>query len=261
MQLRRPDHFLFGCAQLNASPQRPLGADLDDTAALLALPLPPAEAGPGGGHPLLTAHPKHVLVFSNAGKPVYSYRGDENELAGLMATAHAIMAVAQSRGESLRHVAAGPAALAFLDRGPLRLLAASSLGEPPAVLRMQLALVHGQVASLLTGAGLDALFRRSPGYDVRKLLGRRGGRVWAVAGGAGPSALPLGSLADGRTTPSQPSALHACRRGRRDALGADRLVRREPGSPAGGLLLAAAAPGRPGLGGLLPASRRPGTRW
>ena len=170
--------------QLNASPQRPLGAVLDDAAAppLTLPPEAPAEAGPGGGHPLLRAHPKHVLVFSNAGKPVYSYRGDENELAGLMATAHAIMAVAQGRGESLRHLAAGAAAgaaaLAFLDRGPLRLLAASSLGEPPAVLRMQLALVHGQVASLLTGAGLEALFRRSPGYDVRKLLGRwgRGGR-------------------------------------------------------------------------------------
>lgn len=61
--------------------------------------------------------------------------------------------------------------VAFLDRSPLYLVGFSALGEPPAVLRMQLSLVHGQLVSLLTGSALASLFRRSPGYDLRKLLG------------------------------------------------------------------------------------------
>jgi hypothetical protein len=52
----------------------------------------------------LTAAPKHVFVFSTAGKPIYSYRGDESQLAGLMATAEAILSVAHSKGHSLKHV-------------------------------------------------------------------------------------------------------------------------------------------------------------
>lgn len=52
----------------------------------------------------LQAQPKHVFVFSSAGKPVFSLHGDESELAGLMATAQALMSVAQSSGQQLRHV-------------------------------------------------------------------------------------------------------------------------------------------------------------
>lgn len=52
----------------------------------------------------LTASPKHVFVFSTAGKPIYSYRGDESRLAGLMATAEAILSVAHSKGHTLKHV-------------------------------------------------------------------------------------------------------------------------------------------------------------
>ena len=61
--------------------------------------------------------------------------------------------------------------VAFLDRSPLCLVATSTLGEPPPVLRMQLALLHGQVASLLTAAALTSIFSKSPGFDARRLLG------------------------------------------------------------------------------------------
>ena len=52
----------------------------------------------------LRHHAKHVFVFSTAGKPVYSYHGGEEELAGVMAAAQAIMAVVQGRGQGLRYV-------------------------------------------------------------------------------------------------------------------------------------------------------------
>jgi hypothetical protein len=111
-----------------------------------------------------------VFVFSSAGKPIFSHHGSEEDLAELMATAKAIMSVVQAQGQALRYLRAGRHVVAFLDRSPLCLVAASALGEPPAVLRMQLALVHGQITSLLTASALAAVFKRSSGYDARKLL-------------------------------------------------------------------------------------------
>ena len=70
--------------------------------------------------------------------------------------------------------------VAFLERPPLCLVGVSALAEPAAVLRMQLSLVHGQVVSLLTSSALSSIFRRSPGYDVRKLLGAGEGMLTSL---------------------------------------------------------------------------------
>ena len=103
--------------------------------------------------------------------------------------------------------------LAFLERPPLCLLAASALAEPPAVLRMQLTLVHGQIVSLLTASAISGILGRSPGYDLRKLLGGwvrlcggvppQGERAHA-AGGA-----RLGARAWSADTPPPPRAAQA----------------------------------------------------
>ena len=80
------------------------------TAAAAAASAAAAGSVPGGGGGIeaayadLRRHPRHVLVFSTAGKPIYSYRGDEGQLAGLCATAEALLSVAHSRGHALRHV-------------------------------------------------------------------------------------------------------------------------------------------------------------
>ena len=64
-----------------------------------------ASSGPGEAADAALRHqPKHVFVFSTAGKPIYAYRNDEAALAGLMATAEAILSVAHSKGHTLRHV-------------------------------------------------------------------------------------------------------------------------------------------------------------
>ena len=49
-------------------------------------------------------HAKHFFIFSTAGKPIYSYHGSEEALSELMATAKALMSVAQSQAESLRYL-------------------------------------------------------------------------------------------------------------------------------------------------------------
>lgn len=65
----------------------------------------------------------------------------------------------------------GARVVAFLDKSPVCLVAVSTLSEPPAVLRMQLVLLHGQLTSLLTASAMDHLYTRNPGFDARRLLG------------------------------------------------------------------------------------------
>jgi hypothetical protein len=77
-------------ATLRSSVQMPAGASSD-------------QAGEASEQHLLSSS-KHVFVFSTAGKPIYSYRGDESRLAGLMATAEAILSVAHSKGHALKHI-------------------------------------------------------------------------------------------------------------------------------------------------------------
>jgi hypothetical protein len=73
----------------------------------------------------------------------------------------------------------GDHVIAFLDRGPLCLLGVSPLGEPPAVLRMQLALVHGQIVSLVTSSALDSIFRWGlPAHGSGMAAAARGVYVW-----------------------------------------------------------------------------------
>ena len=54
---------------------------------------------------------------------------------------------------SLRHCRAGRHLVAFLERGQLLLVAVSAMGEPPAALRRQLVLVHGQARTLTKNFG------------------------------------------------------------------------------------------------------------
>lgn len=164
-------------------PQAGAGAAPAELAAALRSAASEAAFGAGeaAADAVLRRQPKHVFVFSTAGKPIYAYRGDEAALAGLMATAEAILSVAHSKGHTLRHVRcawggvgacrsklpmprclpawlrstpachasllspscrAGGHVFAFLERPPLALVAVSAFGEPPAVLRMQASLAR-----------------------------------------------------------------------------------------------------------------------
>lgn len=61
----------------------------------------------------------------------------------------------------------------MVDRDPLLLMAVSQAYEPVPVLRMQLSLLHNQIESVLTRSALTSVFKKAPGYDLRRLLGRR----------------------------------------------------------------------------------------
>lgn len=118
----------------------------------------------------LAEQDKVVFIMTSAGKPVYSYKSDPNKIAGIIAAARALMAVAQGAGQPIRHLRAGRHVFAFLRRGPLFFVSISALREPPAVLRMQLALIHGAVVSILTQTALESILKKDPRHDLTRLL-------------------------------------------------------------------------------------------
>eukprot|EP00890_Picochlorum_soloecismus_P000293 jgi/Picsp_1/1264/NSC_04745-R1_vacuolar fusion protein mon1 homolog a-like len=119
---------------------------------------------------LLREHKKVAFIFSSAGKPIYCYGVDEERMTDVMAAAQAIISVGKSLGDPLRSMRSSNRAVYFLDRSPLSLVSVSQLGEPLAVLRMQLVLLHSQIVFLLTAKAVTSIFDRYPGYDLRRLI-------------------------------------------------------------------------------------------
>jgi hypothetical protein len=151
----------------NASPGRDKQLLHTDT---LPSPSAPIEAALSA----LANEDKLYFIMTSAAKPIYSYKGDQAHLSSVMAAATALLAVSESlHHQSLRHIRAGRHIIAFLIRGPLCLVAVSALAEPPAVLRMQLSLLHFVLVSILTQKAIQTILTKDPGYDLagRLLVG------------------------------------------------------------------------------------------
>lgn len=133
------------------------------------LPLSPAPIDAALSN--LANEDKLFFIMTSAAKPIYSYKGDQGHLSSIMAAARALLAVSDSlHHQSLRHIRAGRHIIAFLIRGPLCLVAVSALAEPPAVLRMQLSLLHFVLVSILTQKAIHTILTKDPGYDVAARL-------------------------------------------------------------------------------------------
>ena len=129
------------------------------------------------GRVLLQTEDKIVMVFSQAGKPIFCCSQDgligEESVADVMAAAQAIVSVSKSQsGQHLRSIKSHTRkrTICFLEKPPLTLVSVSHLGEPVLILKMQLILLHAQILSLLPLSGLKTLFEKNPGYDLRRLL-------------------------------------------------------------------------------------------
>ena len=171
---------------------------------------------------------KHMFVFSNAGKPVFSRYGDEQMMSTFFAAAQAIISfVGDKWGDGLLSMEGGlrgpgggspwkrkanrdsraqgpPGKLKalFLEKGPLTFVCVSRTDEPASVLRHQLDLLHSQFISILT-LGIERAFARSASFDMRKLLNGTGpllrsvihSGTWdlpVVLGGVAPLPLEIG---------------------------------------------------------------------
>lgn len=116
---------------------------------------PPSPSPPSPSLLLDPSKAKHVLVLSNAGKPIFSRHGDEQRLAPLMGMVQAIISLtavgdsgeegSDGGGDCVRSITtAGGRKFVFLARGELYLLAVARTGEPEPYLKLQLEYLYQQ---------------------------------------------------------------------------------------------------------------------
>lgn len=121
--------------------------------------------------PKWTLHKKHVFVFSEAGKPIYSRYGSEDKLATLMGVMQALVSFVQDNGKNtIRCIMAGSHKFVFLVRGHVVLVAVAYTQESVTQLVLQLSYVYNQILSVLTYSQLARIMEQRRNYDLRRLL-------------------------------------------------------------------------------------------
>ena len=139
---------------------------------------------------------KHVFIVSSAGKPIFTRHGDEDRLNPLFGVMCSLVSFMTQNEDTPRVVLAGDHKIVFLIRGPIYLISVSRTQEPTTHLARQLQFVYTQLVSILTRKGLEHVFKRKHGFDLRNLLGNSGEQVvshlvGAMDGHKLASALPL----------------------------------------------------------------------
>ena len=81
---------------------------------------------------------KHFFILSEAGKPIYSRHGDEDQLASLMAVMQATVSFVQDMGDNIRAIRAKGTTIVFLNRKPLILVGVSHMSDNVTQLIVQL---------------------------------------------------------------------------------------------------------------------------
>ena len=127
---------------------------------------------------------KHVFIVSSAGKPIFTRHGDEDKLNPLFGVMCSLVSFMTQNDDTPRVVLAGNHKIVFLIRGPIYLISVSRTGEPTAHLARQLQFVYTQLVSILTRKGLEHVFKRKHGFDLRNLLGTSGEQVLSHLVGA-----------------------------------------------------------------------------
>ena len=113
---------------------------------------------------------KHFFILSDAGKPIYSRYGDEDQLASLMAVMQATVSFVQDMSDNIRAIKSNGTSIVFLNRKPLILVAVSHTTESPTQLIVQLTYLYHQVLSVLTLNHISRIFEEKKGYDLRKMI-------------------------------------------------------------------------------------------
>ncbi|XP_065669454.1 protein SAND isoform X2 [Hydra vulgaris] len=121
-------------------------------------------------NPQWKKHKKHIFILSEAGKPIYTRYGNEEELVTMMGLMQAIVSFVQDSNDNLRYIVAGEHKFVFLTRGPIILVAVCSSSDFHSQLVLQLTYVYHQVLSVLTFTQLTKIFEHRRNYDLRKLL-------------------------------------------------------------------------------------------
>lgn len=123
------------------------------------------------------SHRREYLVFSEAGKLVFSTAAEDGWSLAQVSVMHALLALfaGESPGDELRQIeladGSGATRISFMSVAPLHLACISSHDEPALLVHARLRLLHDAVVSLVSKTKLDALMRKAPGFDLRRVIG------------------------------------------------------------------------------------------
>lgn len=113
---------------------------------------------------------KHFLILSSAGKPIYSRHGDDQLITNYIGVVQTIISFYQSTKDTLRGFTAGNVRFVVMSKGPLNLVAITSLPESDSQLRAQLEALYMQILSTLTLPSMERMFAARANYDLRRPL-------------------------------------------------------------------------------------------
>nr|CAG4639913.1 EOG090X03TW [Daphnia pulex] len=113
---------------------------------------------------------KHFFVLSEAGKPIYTRHGNEEQLVTLFGVMQALVSFVEDGEDSMDMILAGDTKFVFLHKTPLILVAVSKLRDSVLQLQLQLEYIFNQISSVITRAHLEKIFEQRRNYDLRRLL-------------------------------------------------------------------------------------------
>ncbi|TGZ85549.1 DUF254-domain-containing protein [Ascodesmis nigricans] len=122
------------------------------------------------------SHRKHFFILSAAGKPVFSFHGNDSivipHLGAISAIISSFSTPSSSTTDNLQSFATPTTLFTVLSLPPLYLLATSTLPyETPYHLSAQLSLLHSQILSTITTPTLQSAFKNRFNFDLRRLIG------------------------------------------------------------------------------------------
>ncbi len=121
-------------------------------------------------------HSKHVLMFSHAGKPIYSRYGDVSSQSGVVSVASALLMKSVDLGDELRSIRISDCDVVIDTRGPLSFMAIIRTGENKSAIRELLRAIYNHVLFVLTSKVVHRLAER-PNTDIRPMLNGTAGSM------------------------------------------------------------------------------------
>ena len=111
-------------------------------------------------------------MLSEAGKPIYTRHGNEEQLVTLFGVMQALVSVVEDGEDSMETILSGDTKFVFLHKPPLILVAVSKLKDSIQQLQLQLEYIFNQISSVITKTQLERIFEQRRNYDLRRLLGK-----------------------------------------------------------------------------------------
>nr|CAG4646153.1 EOG090X03TW [Macrothrix elegans] len=124
----------------------------------------------GSDSPVWKSQKKHYFVLSEAGKPIYTRYGNEEQLVTLFGVMQALVSIVEDGEDHLETIHAGDTRFVFLHKTPLILVAVSKMKDSVMQLQLQLEYLYNQIVSVLTKNQLERIFEQRRNYDLRRLL-------------------------------------------------------------------------------------------